>query len=182
MINAPLLNRANADVTPNPSKAPWYFLGLQEMVSYSAFMGGMLIPMIVIIGLALIPCLDKEPEEAGVYLGMKGSRKIAWWSLVFGFVTSVLAVAIPIQFGWLRDWYPEISQLWIIFINPGSILTLLFVAWSIWVLKRYNSTRLSAVALFTCFIIGFIVLTYVGSEMRGPNWDFFWTKSSWPIE
>lgn len=181
-FDAPLKELANPAVPENPAKAPWYFLGLQEMVSYSALMGGMLIPGIVIVGLGLIPYLDKEPQEVGVYLGMKGSRKIAWWSVVFGFVTSVLAVAIPIQWGWLRDWFPDISQLWIIFINPGSILTALFACWSLWVLKRYNSTRLSAVALFTCFLIGFIVLTYVGSEMRGPNWDFFWTKSSWPIE
>ncbi|MCH7945331.1 MAG: cytochrome b N-terminal domain-containing protein [Armatimonadetes bacterium] len=181
-FDAPLKELANPAVPENPAKAPWYFLGLQEMVSYSAFMGGMLIPGIVIVGLSLIPYLDREKEDAGVYLGMRGSRKIAWWSLVFGFVSSVLAVAIPIQYGWLRDWFPDINQLWIIFINPGSILTLMFVAWSIWVLKRFNSTRLSAVALFTCFLIGFIVLTYVGSEMRGPNWDFYWIKSSWPIE
>ena len=55
---APLEEAANPMVTPNPAKAPWYFLGLQELVGYSALMGGVIMPGIVVIGLALIPFLD----------------------------------------------------------------------------------------------------------------------------
>jgi hypothetical protein len=40
---------------------------------------------------------------------------------------------------------------------------------------------MSAIALFTCFLVGFVILTYVGSELRGPNWDFYWSKSQWPL-
>lgn len=180
-LDAPLKEIANPNLPENPAKAPWYFLGLQEMVSYSAFMGGLVIPAIVILGLALIPYLDRQPGDAGIYLGGAAGRRVALRSLIFGAAAAVLTVAIPVNFGWLRNWFPGIPQLIIILVNPGTLLTVAYAAWSIHVLKREASTRLAAIALFTCFLIGFVVLTYVGSELRGPNWDFYWSKSDWPV-
>ena len=60
---------ANPSIPENPAKAPWYFLGLQELVSYSAFMGGVAIPSIVLIGLGLIPYLDRDPRGVGIWFG-----------------------------------------------------------------------------------------------------------------
>jgi quinol-cytochrome oxidoreductase complex cytochrome b subunit len=180
-FDAPLKEIANPTIPENPAKAPWYFLGLQEMVSYSAFMGGLIIPLTVVVGLALIPYLDREPEDAGVYFSGQRGRRVAIRSFVFGIVTAILSVAIPVKFGWLRTWFPDISQLVIIVINPGSLLTAAYAGWSMIVLRDSRSTRMSAIALFTCFLAGFIVLTYVGMELRGPNWDFFWSKADWPV-
>ena len=180
MFDAPLKEPGNPAIPENPAKAPWYFLGLQEMVSYSAFVGGIVIPGIVVVGLALIPFLDREKEDAGVWFSGKSGRKITLWSLVFGTVCAVLSVAIPVKFGWLRNWFPEISQLWIIICNPGSILTLVYMIYSLVVMHKTRSTRLGAIALFTCFVAGFIILTYVGTYLRGPNWDFYWSKTQWP--
>lgn len=181
LFDAPLKEIANPSVPENPAKAPWYFLGLQEMVSYSALMGGLIIPFIAVIGLALIPYLDREPQEPGLYLKMARSRSVLRSSILFGAVAAILAVAIPVNIGWLREWFPRVPQLIIIVINPGTLLTAAYALWSIRVLKREGSTRLAAVALFTCFIVGFVILTYVGTELRGPNWDFYWTKSAWPV-
>ncbi len=180
-LNAPLKELANPNVPENPAKAPWYFLGLQEMVSYSAFMGGLVIPAIVILGLGLIPYLDREKEEAGAYLSGPRGRSTALQSLFFATITAVLAVAIPVRFGWLRTWFPAIPQLLIILINPGTLLTAAYALYSLFVLKRSGSTRMAAIALFTCFVVGFVILTYVGSELRGPNWQFYWSKSGWPV-
>lgn len=60
-IDAPLEEPANPSNPPNPSKAPWYFLGLQEMVAYNAFWGGVAIPGEIMLGLAMIPYLNKKP-------------------------------------------------------------------------------------------------------------------------
>ncbi len=179
-FDAPLKELANPTIPENPAKAPWYFLGLQEMVSYSAFMGGMIIPMIVVIGLALVPYLDKEKEEAGVYLSDPRGKRVALRSLLFGAVAAILAVAVPVNFGWLRNWIPNIPQIFIILINPGTLLTLAYAWWSLHVLKREQSTRMSAIALFTCFLVGFVILTWVGTYLRGPNWDFYWSQAYWP--
>ena len=180
-FDAPLKEIANPSIPENPAKAPWYFLGLQEMVSYSAFMGGLIIPAIIVLGLALIPYLDRESCESGLYFSGEGGRSVALKSLVFGAVAAVLTVAIPVTFGWFRNWFPGVHQLVIILVNPGTLLTAAYAVWSIRVLKLSGSTRMAAIALFTCFLVGFVILTYVGSELRGPNWDFYWSKSSWPV-
>ncbi len=67
LINAPLEAPADPTHPPNPSKAPWYFLGLQEMVSYSAFWGGVGIPALFVIGLLLLPYLDRSQGGVGVW-------------------------------------------------------------------------------------------------------------------
>jgi len=181
LYDAPLKEIANPNVPENPAKAPWYFLGLQEMVSYSAFMGGLVIPAVAMVGLALIPYLDREAEPAGVYMSGRAGRKIALQSLAFAVLLAVAWVAIPVNFGWLRNWFPGIPQIVIIFVNPGSLLTLGYAAWSLVILRNTGSTRLGAIALFTCFVAGFVVMTYVGMELRGPNWDFYWSRSHWPV-
>jgi hypothetical protein len=71
--------------------------------------------------------------------------------------------------------------MWIIVLNPGSLLVLLFAAWSLFVLNRRNSVRLAAVSLFTCFLVGFTILTYFAVVHRGPNWHFYWWPSQWPV-
>ena len=80
----------------------------------------------------------------------------------------------------VREWFPGIPQLIIILVNPGTFHVVLFVLWSFYVMRRYNSIRIGAVALFTTFFISFIILTYFATVHRGPNWDFYWWPTLWP--
>ncbi|MDA8773817.1 cytochrome b N-terminal domain-containing protein [Chlamydiia bacterium] len=66
-FDAPLEEPANPTKPPNPAKAPWYFLGLQELVAYSAFWGGVAIPALMVLGLALIPYFDRNPRGVGIW-------------------------------------------------------------------------------------------------------------------
>ncbi|MEE9234937.1 MAG: cytochrome b N-terminal domain-containing protein [Candidatus Acidoferrales bacterium] len=180
-FDAPLTEIANPAVPENPAKAPWYFLGIQELVSYSAFTGGLVIPVIAVMGLGLIPFLDRRPGGEGVWFGTPGERQVAGWSLLFGLGAVIGLLAFTVNFGWLRNLFPDIHQLWILVFNPGSLLVGLYAGWSLWVLKRRNSVRLAAVALFTCFLVGFTLLTYFATVHRGPNWEFYWWPSQWPV-
>jgi quinol-cytochrome oxidoreductase complex cytochrome b subunit len=65
LFNAPLEQPVNIMHPPNPAKAPWYFLGLQEMVSYSAFWGGVGIPTIEVLILLLVPYVDRKNAGVG---------------------------------------------------------------------------------------------------------------------
>ncbi len=88
-INAPLLNRANPDVTPNPSKAPWYFLNLQELLLHmDKAWAGVLLPAIALVFFASIPYLDRSPEGQGVWFGTKYSVRLTLISLVYAVVVS----------------------------------------------------------------------------------------------
>ncbi len=63
-INAPLLQRANTAITPNPAKAPWYFVGLQELLErFPPVMAGVAFPSFVIIFMILTPYLDRNPSR-----------------------------------------------------------------------------------------------------------------------
>jgi len=71
-INAPLRELANPNLTPNPSKAPWYFLGLQELLRYfHPMVAGITIPTFILVGLAAVPFVDRNPSVK------PGDRKIA---------------------------------------------------------------------------------------------------------
>jgi quinol-cytochrome oxidoreductase complex cytochrome b subunit len=73
--NAPLEEIANPVHPPNPAKAPWYFLGLQELVAYSAFWGGVVVPGLLVTALIALPYLDRRPKGIGVWFS--GERKVA---------------------------------------------------------------------------------------------------------
>ncbi len=71
-VNAPLRELANPNLTPNPSKAPWYFLGLQELLRYfHPMVAGITIPTFILVGLAAVPYVDRNPSTK------PGDRKIA---------------------------------------------------------------------------------------------------------
>ena len=68
LVRAPLEQPANPRVVPNPSKAPWYFVGLQElMVYFDPWIAGVLLPVLIILGLCALPYLDKNPKGNGYY-------------------------------------------------------------------------------------------------------------------
>ena len=180
LSDAPLKEIANPLVPENPAKAPWYFLGLQELVAFSAFMGGIGIPAIVLIGLGLIPYLDREQAGTGEWFGGPGGWPLVRSSLAFGFASALIVESLVIRYGWLREWFPGIPQLVITAVNPGTVLTAAYAAYSLWMVRRFNSSRAGAVALFTCFLCGFIVLTVIGTYFRGPNWHFYWSPAEWP--
>ncbi|MCC6364275.1 MAG: cytochrome b N-terminal domain-containing protein [Bryobacterales bacterium] len=180
LSDAPLKELANPSVPENPAKAPWYFLGLQELVSFSAFMGGVGIPAIVLLGLGLIPYLDREEEGTGEWFGGPGGWPLVRNAILIGLLAPLAIEAFAIQFGWIREWFPKVPQLVVTIINPGTILTAIYAWYSVWLVRRYGSTRAGALGLFTCFLCGFLVLTVIGTYFRGPNWVFYWSPAEWP--
>ena len=84
-INAPLEDPANPSLTPNPSKAPWYFLGLQEMLVYfDPWIAGVVLPTFIIICLMAIPYIDINPKGSGYYTFKE--RKFAVTVFCVGFI------------------------------------------------------------------------------------------------
>ena len=85
LLKAPLEQPANPANTPNPSKAPWYFLGLQEMLVYfDPWLAGVVLPSLIIVGLICIPYIDKNPRGNGYYTFAE--RKAEVTIFLFGFV------------------------------------------------------------------------------------------------
>jgi hypothetical protein len=106
-LNAPLEEPANPTLTMNPSKAPWYFLGLQEMLVYfDPWMAGVVMPSLIIVGLMVIPYIDTNPLGNGYYTYKQ--RKFAILTFIFGFIVlwvSMIVIGTLIRGpGWMWFW------------------------------------------------------------------------------
>jgi hypothetical protein len=108
LINAPLLDQANADVTPNPSKAPWYLLNLQELLLHmNGAMAGVIIPTIWLGVMAAFPYFDRETEGQGSWFSTERSVRITILAAAVGIVGTwvlILWDSGKIAF-FLNDWF-----------------------------------------------------------------------------
>ncbi len=106
-LNAPLEEPSNPNVTMNPAKAPWYFLGLQEMLVYfDPWIAGVVMPTLIIIGLMVIPYIDVNPLGNGYYTYKQ--RRFSIWTFLIGFI-GLWVVMISIGTfirgpGWMWFW------------------------------------------------------------------------------
>jgi hypothetical protein len=119
-IDAPLEEFANPSNTPNPSKAPWYFLGLQDMLVYfDPWLAGVVFPSLIIVGLMIIPYVDINPKGNGYYTFKQ--RPFAITTFLFGFFFLWIVLIIMGTFmrgpGWNLFWP---GQYW----DPHKVLAL----------------------------------------------------------
>ena len=104
LVNAPLRELANPNLTPNPSKAPWYFLGLQELLRYwHPMVAGVTIPGFILVGLAAVPYIDRNPSI------LPGDRKLAimLFTMLFMFGATLTIAGSFFRgpgFNWVWPW------------------------------------------------------------------------------
>ncbi len=107
LVDAPLEEIANPTLTPNPAKAPWYFLGLQELLVYfDPWLAGVVLPSLIVVGLIAIPYIDINPKGNGYYTFAERKYSIIIFSFGF-FVLWLLLIVIGVFFrgpGWLWYW------------------------------------------------------------------------------
>ena len=103
-VNAPLRELADPNLTPNPSKAPWYFLGLQELLRYfHPLVAGITIPTFILVGLAALPYVDRNPSTK------PGDRKIAitLFTMLFMFGATLTIIGSFFRgtgYNWVWPW------------------------------------------------------------------------------
>jgi quinol-cytochrome oxidoreductase complex cytochrome b subunit len=111
LFDAPLREIANPNVTPNPEKAPWYFIGLQELLShFHPVVAGVLVPGAIIVGLVALPYLDRNPARR------PRLRKVAVWTFTIFLVAWIALTLIGFAFrgpdwAWVwpwDEWYGEL--------------------------------------------------------------------------
>ena len=173
--NAPLEDIANPNVTTNPAKAPWYFVGLQELLEHMhPLVAGVLIPTVLVLFLLAIPYLDNDRLGAGRWFTSARGRAITLWSAIYALIVMPLLILGDNAFNLresLRGLAPEfIAQILV----PGLIIT--FVAWlPAIILWRWRPTpRELMLCLFTVMLVAAVVFTVSGFLFRGPGFKLFW--------
>jgi hypothetical protein len=161
-FDAPLEEIANPEKTPNPAKAPWYFLGLQELLHYyPPIFSGVLIPGLVVIGLVVIPYFDVNLKREAFWRTYT-RRKL---QILWGGVAVLSAVFL---FTGSHPVWPIVGPLWLV--------ALAMTLPALWPrgggLVGWLGDRSLAFWIFVWFLISATVLTVVGVAFRGPGWEF----------
>jgi quinol-cytochrome oxidoreductase complex cytochrome b subunit len=162
-FNAPLEGLADPSHTPNPAKAPWYFLGLQEMLHYfPPVVAGVLVPGLVVMALIVIPYFKVNIEADGLFLKDR-TRRLR----IFYVVASLLSLFLL--------FFKVYAALVPTLIMAGLML---FAAQSSpqspSAFRRYLARRPLSYWVMTWFLFELIVLTAIGTFFRGPGWSFVW--------
>jgi menaquinol-cytochrome c reductase cytochrome b/c subunit len=160
-INAPLEWIANPEHTPNPAKAPWYFLGLQELLHYfPPIVAGVLLPMLVVVALIVIPYFRVNIRREGLWKE-KPKRALIALAVCVGILSLILV---------LYDVYAVLIPTWVIaalmIVPYASKKESGFVGWL--------GSRPLAWWIMTWFVVVVVVLTAIGTLFRGPEWSWTW--------
>jgi hypothetical protein len=160
--DAPLEQLANPLLTPNPAKAPWYFLGLQELLHYfPPFVAGILIPTLVVIALVVIPYFNVNVESPPIWDRNPDRR--------FRIFVAVL-VALAIFLALFEAWTVLIPTTFV----GGFVIYSYFAVQGENRSHTYLRSRSISWWVMTWFITVSIVLTVVGTFFRGPGWSWIW--------
>jgi hypothetical protein len=163
LFNAPLEGLADPSHTPNPAKAPWYFLGLQEMLHYfPPVVAGVLAPGLVVMALIVIPYFRVNIEAEGLFL--KGRRKRL---RIFYLVAAALSVFLLV-FKVYAALIPTVIMATLMLIAAQSTPD------SPSPFRRYLAGRPLSYWVMTWFLFELVVLTAIGTFFRGPGWAWVW--------
>ncbi len=160
--NAPLEQLADPLQTPNPAKAPWYFLGLQELLHYfPPIVAGVLIPTLVVIALIVIPYFNVNVKGIPLWAGESNRR--------FWLLAAILA-ALILVFGLYDAWTIAIPTALV----GGLALISRFLKPEGGRLSQFLVSRSIPWWIMTWFVFVAVVLTEVGTHFRGPGWSWVW--------
>ena len=161
LFNAPLEGLADPSHTPNPAKAPWYFLGLQEMLHYfPPVVAGVLVPGLVVMALIVIPYFNINIEAEGLFLKDRKRRVLIFY---------VVAVVLSVFLLWFDVYVALVPTL---IVAGFMALAAQSSPQSASAFRRYLAARPLSYWIMTWFLFELAVLTAVGTFFRGPGWSW----------
>ncbi|HEX7423899.1 MAG TPA: hypothetical protein VF311_08435 [Terriglobales bacterium] len=160
-FNAPLEGLADASHTPNPAKAPWYFLGLQELLHYfPPVVAGVLVPTLVVLALIVIPYFNINIEADGLFTRDRQRRLRIFWIVAIVFCLFLLRFDVVVA------------------LVPTIIAVVLMAIAAYTPANTSSKFRRSLAAkplsfwIMSWFVFELVVLTTVGTLFRGPGWSW----------
>ncbi len=160
-FDAPLEGLADPSHTPNPAKAPWYFLGLQELLHYfPPVVAGVLVPTLVVIALIVIPYFNINVEAAGLFSKNREKRLRIFWMVatvfcVFLAIFDVVVALIPTLI--------TVALMAVAAYTPAN---------SPFQFRRSLAAKPLSFWIMSWFLCELVVLTTVGTLFRGPGWSW----------
>jgi quinol-cytochrome oxidoreductase complex cytochrome b subunit len=176
LVNAPLGEAANPGISPNPAKAPWYFVGIQELLlHFHPLFAVVIIPLVAALALLFIPYVRYEDDAAGIWFVSQQGRRLAVIAAIVALLITPVWVVVDefwIGFsGWLPGAPPSIGN----GLLPVAVLSGALFGFGALLKKRFSASRDEVLqASFVLLAMAFLVLTVIGVWFRGAGMALTW--------
>jgi quinol-cytochrome oxidoreductase complex cytochrome b subunit len=176
LVPAPLEGIANPDISPNPAKAPWYFLGLQELLlHFHPLVAGLILPGLAMLGLFMLPFFDINTKSVGIYFRSRRGRALTLLALGLALLLTPTWVVLDeylLNWSiWLPNW-PTLISNGLIPLAVAALPVILVDEWA----KRHLRADLEERVIFIVVFLfaAFVILTVIGIFFRGSGMTLYW--------
>jgi quinol-cytochrome oxidoreductase complex cytochrome b subunit len=176
LFNAPLGDKANPGLSPNPTKAPWYFMGIQEMLlHFHPIFALFVIPALMLIALLALPYINFQLNTAGVWFASAKGRRMALIAGVAAVIGTPLGILADEHLIEVAARLPAIPT-WITNgLVPLAVLSAVIAAFYVFMQRKYAASNTEAVQMvFVLLLAAFLVLTVTGIWFRGTGMKLMW--------
>jgi hypothetical protein len=172
---APLDEIANPQITTDPAKAPWYFVGLQELLEHMhPLLAGVIVPTILVLFLVALPYIDRSRINPGVWFSTPRGKYISFWTTLYTLVVVPAYIILDNTFS-LRELLRDSAPQWVAQgLLPAIILAFIVGIPVLFLLRSKATTREVMLALFTVMLISAVIFTVSGFLFRGPGFKLYW--------
>jgi hypothetical protein len=172
---APLAEIANPQITTNPAKAPWYFIGLQELLEHMhPTLAGIIIPTLLVGFLVVLPYIDTaRVVHPGRWFSTSRGKRITAYTALYTLVVMPIYIVLDNAFS-VRELLRDSAPQWVAQgLIPGAIIAVLVLIPVLVLWRMKANTREILLALFTVMLTAAVVLTISGFLFRGPGFKLY---------
>jgi hypothetical protein len=175
-LNAPLGDPANPGLSPNPTKAPWYFMGFQEiLLHFHPLTALFFIPVLMFIGLVSIPYVRYPSNTAGIWFASSKGRRIAIEAAVAALIITPIGILVDEYMVDFAERMPGLSPAISNGLIPLAVVLTGYYGFHLLLKRRYSANRNESIQMaFIFFLTTFIILTITGIWFRGSGMALSW--------
>jgi len=173
-VNAPLEELANPNQTTDPAKAPWYFMGLQEMLEHGhPTLMAVAFPTLMLLFVLAIPYIDQSRQGAGRWFTNRRGARLALRTAIYALIAMPAFILLDNSFPpreLLRGIVPDLVAQVLV---PGLILAIIVLLPLVVLARSKPSAREVVLVMFTMLIVSAVIFTITGFFFRGPGFELY---------
>jgi hypothetical protein len=174
-VNAPLEELANPNTTTDPAKAPWYLMGLQEMLEHGhPTLMAILMPTLMVLFVIAIPYIDNNRNGAGRWFTNTRGKKITLYTAIYTLVLMPAYIFLDSTFPVRELLRGQLTDFVLQTVFPAVLMGVIVLLPLVVLFRIKPTPREIMLVLFTVLFVGAIVFTLTGFLFRGPGFKLYW--------